>query len=175
MITAQAATSPAYCGASAPKCRFAAGLTTLRAASDLLIEVGPGRTLATFARRHADYDPATVFTSLRHPQEEQSDEAHLLSTLGQLWQQGITIDWDNYYANETRQRLSADLSFCAATALDRTDRSTEKPHGHQTDASTPNAPTHQDWFYVPTWQQAPLPRRGLTTAQQWLLFIDETD
>jgi acyl transferase domain-containing protein len=175
-ITAQAATSPAYWVAHLRQSvQFAAGLTTLRSASDLLIEVGPGRTLATFARRHADYDPATVFTSLRHPQEEQSDEAHLLSTLGQLWQQGITIDWDNYYANETRQRISLPTyPFARQRHWIEPTAAQKAAHGHQTDASTPTRQPIQDWFYVPTWQQAPLPRRGLTTAQQWLLFIDET-
>ena len=175
-ITAQAATSPAYWVTHLRQSvQFAAGLTTLRAAADLLVEVGPGRTLATFARRHADYDPATVFTSLRHPQAEQADQAHLLSTLGQLWQQGITIDWDSYYANESRQRLSLPTypfarqrHWIEPTAAQKT------AHSAQTQASTPTRQPSQDWFYVPTWQQAPLPRRGLTTAQQWLLFVDET-
>jgi thioesterase domain-containing protein/acyl carrier protein len=46
-----------------------------------------------------------VLSSLRHPKDAQSDSAFLLTTLGQLWLAGITINWSAFHAHEQRQRL----------------------------------------------------------------------
>jgi acyl transferase domain-containing protein/thioesterase domain-containing protein/acyl carrier protein/protein-L-isoaspartate O-methyltransferase len=87
--------------------RFAAGLQLLLQETQyILLEVGPGRTLGTFAKRHpSKMAQQSVFTSLRHPENEQSDSAFLLNTLGQLWMAGITVNWSEFYANEQRHRL----------------------------------------------------------------------
>jgi acyl transferase domain-containing protein/thioesterase domain-containing protein/ubiquinone/menaquinone biosynthesis C-methylase UbiE len=86
--------------------RFAAGLQEIfKGSSLILLEVGPGRTLSTFAKRHPDNSGQLVPTSLRHPKEEQSDSAFILNTLGQLWMAGITVNWSGFYANELRYRL----------------------------------------------------------------------
>ncbi|MDM8559408.1 beta-ketoacyl synthase N-terminal-like domain-containing protein [Candidatus Parabeggiatoa sp. HSG14] len=87
--------------------RFAAGLQLLLQKTQyILLEVGPGRTLSTFAKRHPSKTAKqSVLTSLRHPQDKQSDNAFLLNTLGQLWMGGITINWSGFYANEQRYRL----------------------------------------------------------------------
>jgi thioesterase domain-containing protein/acyl carrier protein len=47
-----------------------------------------------------------ALTSVHHPQENQSDVAFLLTTLGKLWLAGVKIDWSGFYAHEQRQRLS---------------------------------------------------------------------
>ena len=53
----------------------------------VLLEVGPGHTLTTLVKRHPDKAAAqTILTSVRHPQEQQSDSRMFYSThLGQLW------------------------------------------------------------------------------------------
>ncbi|MEK8021436.1 MAG: beta-ketoacyl synthase N-terminal-like domain-containing protein, partial [Candidatus Parabeggiatoa sp.] len=86
--------------------RFAAGLQAiLQTPSQILLEVGPGRTLSTLAKRHPDNSGLQVLTSLRHPKEEHSDSAFLLKTLGQLWLAGIKVNWSAFYADEQRYRL----------------------------------------------------------------------
>jgi acyl transferase domain-containing protein/thioesterase domain-containing protein/ubiquinone/menaquinone biosynthesis C-methylase UbiE len=86
--------------------RFAAGLQKIfKGSSLILLEVAPGRTLSTFAKRHPDNSGQLVLTSLRHPKDEQSDSAFVLNTLGQLWMAGITVNWSGFYADERRYRL----------------------------------------------------------------------
>lgn len=107
-ITADQATNPAYWGNHLRQTvRFADGIDQLWQDSQrILLEVGPGRTLSTFAQRHSAKTAAhIILTSLRHPQEQRSDVALLLQTLGQLWQCGVSVDWSTFYAHERRYRL----------------------------------------------------------------------
>jgi phthiocerol/phenolphthiocerol synthesis type-I polyketide synthase E len=87
--------------------RFADGLQPLLTESKhILLEVGPGRTLSTFAKRHPNkVGGQVVLTSLRHPKEDLSDSGFLLNTLGQLWLAGMEVNWANFYGEEQRRRL----------------------------------------------------------------------
>lgn len=108
-ITPSEATDPAYWARHlrAPVC-FASGLQCLFDEYDalVLLEVGPGQTLSSLARRHPDKAAGhAVLASLRHPDDPQSDVAFLLSTLGKLWLAGVRIDWRGVSARERRCRL----------------------------------------------------------------------
>jgi acyl transferase domain-containing protein len=83
--------------------RFGDGIAMLtRETPALLIEVGPGRTLSTLARH---YEQAIPLTSLRHPQQQGSDVASMLTTLGQLWLHGVPLHWSSLYTQQRRRRL----------------------------------------------------------------------
>ncbi|MEJ6480687.1 SDR family NAD(P)-dependent oxidoreductase [Nostoc punctiforme UO1] len=85
--------------------RFSEGMTELFKIQDrIFLEVGPGRTLSTFAKQHHQ-EKLVVLTSIRHPQEQQSDVAFLLNSLGQLWLFGVKVDWSGFYANEQRHHI----------------------------------------------------------------------
>ncbi|MEJ6479889.1 beta-ketoacyl synthase N-terminal-like domain-containing protein [Nostoc punctiforme UO1] len=86
---------------------FAQGVDKLLATPEqVLLEVGPGHTLTTLVKRHPDKAAAqTVLTSVRHPQEKQSDNHVLLTTLGQLWLAGVNIDWFGFYSHQEHYRL----------------------------------------------------------------------
>ncbi|HUU36050.1 MAG TPA: aminotransferase class III-fold pyridoxal phosphate-dependent enzyme, partial [Vicinamibacterales bacterium] len=75
--------------------RFADGLSTLLTERNrVLLEVGPGSTLSSFARQHPTLAPThTVQPSLRHVRESAADDAALLHALGRLWTRGVTPDW----------------------------------------------------------------------------------
>ncbi len=71
----------------------------------ILLEVGPGRTLSSLARQHqAKKAEQWVLTSLPHPQENQPDAAFLLTTLGRLWLAGLVIDHKAFYAGRKLHR-----------------------------------------------------------------------
>ncbi len=75
--------------------RFADGLATLLAdPTRILLEVGPGSTLSSFARQHPALAPThAVQASLRHVRETADDSAVLLQALGRLWTRGVAPDW----------------------------------------------------------------------------------
>jgi amino acid adenylation domain-containing protein len=107
-ITAPEATDPCYWARHLRQTvRFADGLRALAAASadGILLEVGPGRSLTTLARRHPAVAGRPALASLRHPQDADADQDVLLRTLGQLWLAGAPVDWRAFYARERRRRV----------------------------------------------------------------------
>ena len=88
--------------------RFSDGLATLLATNDsILLEAGPGQTLATFARQHpAKNKSHFIYSSIRHPKETTNDVAFILKILGKLWCNGIAINWQNYYQHLATTKVS---------------------------------------------------------------------
>lgn len=87
--------------------RFQQGLHQLLNGFDgVLLEVGPGNTLATLAAQQTKSGTArAVLHSLRHPNQGQSDEAVLLTALGKLWLAGARIDWSGFQEGGQRRRV----------------------------------------------------------------------
>ncbi|MDN3578327.1 amino acid adenylation domain-containing protein [Chitinimonas viridis] len=102
-ITAAQACDPDYwCRHLRHGVRFADAVGTLLAKGQhAFVEIGPGNTLASFVRSHAQFDPMQLcLGSVRHPRETEADDAVLLRTVGRLYTDGHALDW---------QRLSAGI------------------------------------------------------------------
>ena len=86
--------------------RFGAAAERLLANPTVLLEVGPGRTLGSLAKRSA---PAggqpLVLSSLPPPGHAESESAFLLTSLGRLWLAGAPVDWSGLYRHERRWRV----------------------------------------------------------------------
>jgi len=107
-ITAEQATDPTYWANHLRQTvQFADNMAELvKDPSLVLLEVGPGRTLSTFAKQHPHKEAEqTVLTSLRHSKDEVDDLVFALNTLGKLWLAGVTMDWPAFYRDEKRHRL----------------------------------------------------------------------
>ncbi|MGP1384411.1 MAG: SDR family NAD(P)-dependent oxidoreductase [Thainema sp.] len=197
-ITPEQATSPDYWVQHLRQTvRFRTGLQTCcQNNAPLLLEVGPGRTLSTLARQQPQLNSAQTVTSMRHPQTvqanpsgassptnpaDQSDIACLLTALGQLWLQGVSIDWSGFYAHEQRRRVPL-----PTYPFERQRYWIDAPQPEQAPASTtPNLTKNSDvanWFYQPTWTRSQLvqPYSSTTTLSdvksetvEWLLFVDD--
>ncbi|GAB4152151.1 MAG: type I polyketide synthase [Candidatus Promineifilaceae bacterium] len=176
-ITAAQATNPDYWATHLRQAvRFADGVAELlRDPHRICLEVGPGRTLATLVNRHeAKKDSHVVLASLRHPQDSGSNLAFLLFTLGQLWLAGVNVDWDGFYRDEVRHRVSLPtypferqrywIEPGKHTAVEKiADKSQKQPLG--------------DWFYISSWKRS-MPRNHASApakmpATTWLLFKDD--
>lgn len=73
----------------------------------ILLEVGPGRTLGTLARHPSYHVPEqVVLSSLALARETHKDLADMLTALGQLWLEGVPVNWQRFYAHERRSRVS---------------------------------------------------------------------
>jgi acyl transferase domain-containing protein len=107
-ISAAEAVDPQYwAGHLRQTVRFADGIRQiLQDSSQLFLEVGPGTTLSTLARQCA---PASmvggILSTLRHPQDQTSDQLFLLQTLGKLWLSGCNVNWAGYHAGQHRRRI----------------------------------------------------------------------
>jgi phthiocerol/phenolphthiocerol synthesis type-I polyketide synthase E len=108
VITDEEATDPAYwAGHLRHTVQFSDALSTLLAEPGVaLLEVGPGRTLGTLARRHPAYDPGVpVVASLPHPADPTDNLAFALGAVGRLWQSGAPVDWAALHSGERRRRV----------------------------------------------------------------------
>ncbi len=93
---------------------FAAGLETLMSANSpagaaaSYLEVGPGRTLGTFAAQAARAAgiEIPILSSLPAPHEGSSDSEVMLASGGALWNQGLSMEWSAVHAGEGRRRVS---------------------------------------------------------------------
>jgi acyl transferase domain-containing protein len=87
--------------------RFSDALATLLDAPHrVLLEVGPGRTLATLARQHpALGESHEVVQSLPHPAEVASDLTSALTAAGRLWMAGVPISWQGMSAGQQRGKV----------------------------------------------------------------------
>ncbi len=78
----------------------------LHDSEQIFLEVGPRDVLSTLARQHAHNNSdhsARIFASMgSNPQEEW---ARFLGAVGELWKNGVSIDWNLFYNNEKRYRI----------------------------------------------------------------------
>ena len=71
--------------------RFADGLrTALADRPTVVVEVGPGQALASYARRSGM--AVGAISTLRHPDDDIADTLHTLTAWGQLWVHGLDVD-----------------------------------------------------------------------------------
>ncbi len=87
--------------------RFSDCLTTLLAKDDsALLEVGPGKTLASLSKMHPDADSdRPVLATTRQPEEKRSDTVCALDAAGRLWVSGVDLDWAGLHADRERRRV----------------------------------------------------------------------
>lgn len=87
---------------------FAKGVQTLQqTGNQIMIEVGPGRTLCTIAAQNmAESDQSVALPSLPHPKDPQSDLAFLLTTVGKVWLLNGSVDWSAFHTDERRHHLT---------------------------------------------------------------------
>jgi acyl transferase domain-containing protein len=105
-ITPEQAVDPAYWVRQLRfPVRFADGVATLLEEDRrVVLEVGPGRTLSGFVRRHPDLRPDQLaVASLRHPLGERSDVESVLTALGRLWLAGAEPDWRAAHSQRRRR------------------------------------------------------------------------
>ena len=164
-ITPSEATDPNYWGKHLRgTVRFGEGLSELLSKpANILLEVGPGETLTTLAQRHPDKNPEqAILSSLPHPGKAQMALQHFFLTLGKLWLNGVNIKWENFYAEERRNRVSL-----PAYPFERLSYWVKPKTGNASDSMTAvqglaeghglSISSLDEWFYAPSWRRSERP------------------
>ncbi|WP_169807633.1 type I polyketide synthase [Herbidospora mongoliensis] len=164
-ITAGQATDPAYWSEHLRRCvRFGDAVALLtEGRKRVLVEVGPGTTLTTLARRRLDAEMAgLVVPAMRHPQQRTSDVAALLTAVGQVWQASGALDWDRFWAGEERSRIP----------LPAYPYEKQRCWAEPDPGSAPQAagPVDTGPYYVPVWRETPLPAPAPADERTWIVF-----
>jgi len=158
--------------------RFSEGLQELlRKPDGIFLEVGPGQTLGSAAKLHrSDTRSHVVLSSMKRPQESQSDVPVLLDAVGRLWLAGIRVDWGVLSDSQCRRRVPL-----PTYPFERQRYWMEPQVQHGSRGKGPlyssKNPDIADWFYLPSWKRsAPstLDESVFTRSKAcWLLFVDE--
>ncbi|MGH9335277.1 MAG: type I polyketide synthase, partial [Vicinamibacteria bacterium] len=159
--------------------RFYQGVETLLAeGSPVLVEVGPGNTLASLARQLPQKEEApTVVTTIRHPKESRDDRAFFLGAMGRLWLAGTHIEWSRVYERERRLRIPL-----PTYPFERERFWVEKNEDVQRAREIATGVTYrrqklEDWFYQISWHRFMPPEMAsepsLAASNRWLVFEDE--
>ncbi|MEH1779532.1 MAG: acyltransferase domain-containing protein [Nostoc sp.] len=115
-ITAAEATNPDYWVKHlCQPVLFAQGMQELwKQQYPILLEVGPGQTLGSFALQCIENNLAVsqiILPALRYSYDNKPDLAFLLKTLGRLWLTGVQIDWAKFYVHEHRHSIPLPASL----------------------------------------------------------------
>ena len=115
---------------------------------DVFIEIGPGRVLTSLIQQHNLTSSPLLLQSLpSHHEANQNSYEYLLSTLGKLWLNNISIDWQHLYTNEIRQRRAL-----PTYAFEKQSYWVEPVTIVDTESRYLQAKT-DDLFYRPFWRQ----------------------
>jgi len=142
----------------------------------VFIEVGPGNTLGTFVKRLSpEARSRSVYSTIRHPQENASDVETLYTLLGRLWQKGIDINWSKVFTHVGCQKVSLPLYaferkkyWVGGNVYQLAQGAQPAPAGNKFTEKLNNR-----WIYKPTWSETTLgPDAGPQPAPQRLVFSD---
>jgi phthiocerol/phenolphthiocerol synthesis type-I polyketide synthase E len=174
-IAGQEATDPAYWARHIRQTvQFNNGISELFTNPErVLLEVGPGNALTVLTRHHPQRGAAQlVLSSLRRADEQEPDEAFMLTTLGRLWLSNVNVDWSRI-SGEQRGRVSL------PTYPFERRRYWIEPQvggGHSTRNPLRKDPEISNWFYAPSWRRSALTAtNGKVTSERrrWLIFADQ--
>ena len=85
--------------------RFASALDRVGEVGRALVEIGPGRSLISFAHQQLGPQPPSTWPSLPGRFDRASELRRLLTSVGGLWQLGVPLDGEAFVADEERARV----------------------------------------------------------------------
>lgn len=136
--------------------RFADGLDELLAKTDrVLLEVGPGETLSTLARRHPLAIGRPVLASQCHPNRAAQNADQPGLCVAHLWVAGIESEARDDSGAVPRRRLAL-----PTYPFERQSYWADPPvlaGGAAMGAPVPATRGIADWFHVPSWKRSPAP------------------
>jgi len=150
----------------------------LESGERVLIEVGPGQSLASLSAPHVIGNlegKSSVISTMKNRLEQKSDYESLISALGKLWLLGFQLDFAKIYNNENRKRISLpSYEFDRKRYwLSSTSKQDSQSHFSHTNSKRNII---DDWFYIPTWKQSIQKRAAFSKSNLktgWLVFMDE--
>ena len=107
-ISDKDATDPAYWGRHLRMpVRFSNGIRELlKENPGIFLEVGPRSTGTTLARQHGDAQNKILASpTMAESYSVNAEWTALLSAVGYLWSNGLTMDWRKFYEHEIRHRI----------------------------------------------------------------------
>lgn len=129
---------------------FARGIEALvERGANLILEVGPGRSLSTLARMcGVESRGVSLVETLPEAGSQTQETFALTKSLAKLWLNGAAIEWAGVYRTEKRLRVSLPTY---PFERQRYWQELEGVQARQSDLG--KMPELEDWFYAPVWKR----------------------
>lgn len=153
---------------------FLAGVQTASGADNWAwLEVGPGEVLSKLVLHEHRVTAKTAVVAGSLPVNGGQDLEHIAQTLATLWTNGVPIDWQGWYGDERRRRVSLPTyPYERQRFWIEPTRETHRSHVSRSKRSEVG-----EWFYMPSWKRnVPLARfcGGKRPAGPAVVFLDES-
>lgn len=155
--------------------QFSRGLETIFSQDNLvLIEVGAGNALSFFANNHIKRNNSHSIQYLLNNKTNTNQEEYFYYQLGQLWLQGVKINWESFSNEEVRYKISLPtyefdkISYKLKSDYNNLLKDTKSCKNNENEIKNVI-----DWFYVPVWKQNRCDVKHDIFTCSWLIFKDE--
>ncbi len=157
--------------------QFSEGIRTLAALNKemVFVEIGGGHALTTLVKQQQKDIKPFCLNLVRHPKEPTDDQRHLADATGRLWEYGVDVNWNLYYANQKRGRVSLPTYPYEQHRYPAmvTPQMSGLPQlsGDNTAGNT----SLKDWIYYPAWKTGAPLAESRTNRERTYLFFSQDD
>lgn len=175
-ITKQEANDPKYwCAHLRNSVLFSQGIKSLiiEIEHPLFIEIGPGKTLSQLAQLNQSASEVNTINSLPQAFEKKSASDFWVDSLAKAWLNNQPIDWDAYYEDEDRLKVSLPTYPFERTRYWIEPRKSNASTQTQDTQFTSRQTNPNHWFYCNTWKSSPLIASAKQEPSIYLIFAPE--
>nr|WP_314491689.1 non-ribosomal peptide synthetase/type I polyketide synthase [uncultured Chryseobacterium sp.] len=147
--------------------------TLLKTGGACFIEVGPGRSLSNYVSDSSSMDESHVIINMvRHAKQSIDDQEYILGKLGSLWEHGVNINWDQFYNEEERNKVSLPtyafekLEYVTDFNLNRL-LNTQLKQDNFSESFT----NIEEYINVPYWKRSVLPNKAVELSESSSTFL----
>ena len=153
--------------------QFSAGVRLLTGDSTLaLMEIGPGRTLATLARLNAPISQRSVaVTSMASADDASAGDRHAaLLGMGELWCNGVRVDWTSLRSGDEPRRVPV-----PTYSFERSRHWIDAPvqSGEASTVEDESRRPVDEWFYVSEWERTIGPPAAESAGARLSVVLDD--
>ena len=154
--------------------QFSKGLANIATTENtIFIEVGPGKSMRSFCKQNERTRIAETIGLVRHIKELQSDTHVLTKAIGAIWATGVQIDWNSYYAEETRCKVSVPTYQFDYNELDFTVDPFAEIFMKKVSGKT--IQPYKNWFYHRSWKKSVLVTEAGFDGKDGVLLFTENN
>ena len=154
------------------------GETPLELREAVLLNVGNSSPWVSAVQQQAESQAEQFplfLTFWSSDNQAESGQEALLKTVGKLWERGVTINWKAFSSQEQRWRVPLPTYPFERRRFWIDQAFVQKSLAAMTATPSPieTKLSKDDWFYLPTWQQAELvPEARPALARAYLVYLD---
>lgn len=153
--------------------RFADGLDLLVSHDDIvLLEVGPGQGLCTFARQQ-EKSALGIVPSLRKVGEEVQDREYAVGVFARLWANGAEVEWQALRGTDEARRRIPLPTYPFEHQPYWVEPGTATVSSIEAEKYLKKIEQQQDWYKRLAWQETFETGKRISMTGSWLVFVDD--